>query len=435
MARCVGKIRRADTALHYLSKKALFLYLISILFMVSLSLVAGQDPYVGVYILGSKDSTEKYAALVREAASNVLIITPREEFNELNILTLTNRVKLFILADYSNPGNTGIVLEAMRHVEAICILVVEKYRNQGFYSLVINNFPDKAVVVNDWQLVEFVQSFALAQRDGAHFGLSREPYILLAGVVALFSLEIIFAGTLYLSTSVLEAGKRGWVDGMLHGAILGVSVFVLSQLAYIHCSSVLNMPVSLHSNTYGICAISLIGPFGGGSLPRMLVAFAGLATGLYDKLMDMDGGLRRVEFVFSLISVVILASITRFFVYGLFVDSIAYQVMIFITRDLLHITPDFFFQPARGIMLGFAGFVLLGTLPKLSKITRILVLCFCSLTMSWGMMRVGNMQIAQSTLSMFPGLIIGLVLSFAAVSINAVEKVIRHKLQKGNKLA
>jgi hypothetical protein len=242
-----------------------------------------------------------------------------------------------------------------------------------------------------------------------------------------FSLVVVSTGTLFCTASVLQAGKRGWAYGIGQGILLGVSTFVLTQLTYINCSSILNMPVSLHTTSSKICAMSLLGPFGGGSMPRMLVAFAGLIVGFYLEIMRKEGAFHLGEILLPLLAVTVLAFIVRYFVHGFFVDHLLYIAVVSLQERVLHASTDFFFNPARGIVLCFAGFVLLGVLPRMGRVMRIVVLCISSLFVSWGMMRVGNMQIAQSAGSIFPGLIIGISLSLASIAVNLLERNFHEK--------
>lgn len=396
--------------------------------MLGLSLVAGRNPRIRVYLLATESTARSLSTSIEsEISCEIEFYTPKDEFNDLDVLVQSGNIRTILVADFPDVFPHEGALH--RFFETVIVpvervIIVESFERYEFASEVMAYFPQKARVMSELEICNLIAGMA------SNAGGNTYAYTFFVKTVAISSLVLAGVGGAFCGSRVLESGSKSLLRGVTEGAITSSSVFVFIQWIYLKSSIILETPIALHTTTSNLSAISSIGPFGGGTVPRILFAATGLTIGilLTSKRANVKISLRTISTV-GLGLAFLLGGGGRI-VSGSFLGSrlLYYGYTIY---NSLGIHNQAF---SRGVMIMFVGLMFLGMVPNLKSELQSLVIPFSIITSAWGIMRAGDMRLEVALWSFLPGIILGIqlgVLMFVADTvIHHVPLNLRRKMRR-----
>jgi hypothetical protein len=323
------------------------------------------------------------------------------------------------------------------------LIILESEAQSDFLQILQQRYGEKAVVVTDRDELATLLAQSTRRANILGISISTRLYLAIATLVGLGSFLLVFLGTAFLASKMIEIGAKPHTIGLLEAILYSAFVFLFTEAIYIVCGTLLAMPLGLHSGGSRITAVGLVG-FGGGSRPRMLFGFLGFLSGAivsfkagtkFDKvgviaflvillfiLLDpLTGGLIFYEFILL-------------YTVGPYTFETAAATMSYI-RDFLGSIGEAlggFQSPvltlSTGIMLYYAGAIPFCLFPRLQKGTATLLLLFSAFSVASGGIRVSNMLPWEAIVSLTPGIAVGLFAASLFYSISYCELAIRKKL-------
>jgi len=390
-----------------------------ILCLVSISMIVaclavGADPRAKIYILAEKETVQYYSNLISQRVSpEVLVYSPEIEENELDVLVRTNTIKTIVIADYmaSFPRGEKLIRIVISRIDTI--IVLDKYQENHFALEVLSALRGRVIIMSDEELLLEVRKIY----DECHGDY--KIFTMGAGLVAFLSLFLVGITAVISIRLAIRSGSSGIILGVLGGCVIGVVFFTFVQQIFLSCSSMLEMPLSLHSTNSSITATSYIGPFRGGTIPRFLFGIGGSLIGI-SKMKYIKRRRMFFLFLYSILSLsfLIFALFTfghRNFLGGFFLTSI-YRIAEFLPSVELESTSF-----SRGVIVLFFGLISSALLPNLQKETKLFLLPLSIISVSWGLMRVGDLRPEVASYSFYLGIAFGI---FTALSIVCFDETL-----------
>jgi len=424
------------------SRKLLTTYVLCGILMISLSLAAGPDPRLKVYVLAS---TPRTATIISDSVERIdaVAITIYDEMNEFKTLVDLGVFSAIIVGDFYPPIEwmlKGYIYPGLDLAPRI--IIVEDYAFSAFSSEIYRRYADKTTTVKDLNALNSAL-YSIPRRVNT-LGLEASPtaYIFISAIVGFLSFVIVFLGSAFLASKLIEVGKKPGVGGIPEAIAYSIFVFIFNQMIYIVCSVMLAMPLGLHATASKVTAIGFLG-FGGGTKLRM---FAGLLGFLFGSFTSLRGVLRidKVGFAsFLIVSFFILID-------PLTNGVIFYEFVLLYTvgptmehalaswsyvRSFLYSIATVFgawisptYAISTGTMLYFVGAIPFFLFAKLKRSTATILLFFCAFCCAQGGIRIADMNPWKIVASAFPGVIAGAFFVIVFCLLNLVEKVVREKI-------
>jgi len=399
-------------------KRTLVLFVVVTMLMLGLSLAGGPDPRTKIYILATKQTAESLSTLVEAKVSGELVFyTPEDEFNDLDVLVQTGTIRIILVADFPYSFQWEGQFQEFLDTTIIPVdqvIVVESFRNCRFASEIIDRLPQKTKIVSEVQICNEISG--LVRYTGRSYSL----YVFTVKAVAISSLVLVGVGAAFCSSRILEVGSRNTLRGITEGIFLGGLMFILIQGIYLISSMVLETPIALHTTGVQITAISFLGPFGGGTVPRILSAALGMYLGMLSVSRKVNA---RVSLVSISIVVLGLAVLNLWGIRTIGRHPVASCLLYFgyaIYNSVGIHNQEF----SRGVMMIFVGLIPLGLVPRMKKSLQSVVSPVCIVVGSWGFMRVGDLRFETALWSFPPGIILGIYLSIFCFLVSALSNAL-----------
>ena len=366
------------------SKGILALFFIVAMLMLGLSLAGGPDPRTKIYILATEQTAESLSTIVKARVPGELVFyTPEDEFNDLDVLVQTGTIRTILVADFPYSfqweGQFQEFLETTI-IPVDRVIVVESFKNHRFASELIIRLPKKTRIMSEVQICNEIRGL---MRDT---GRSYSLYNFIVKVVAISSLVLIGVGAAFCVSRILEVGSRSPLRGIIEGVFIGGSMFLVIQGIYTISSMVLETPISLHTTTAQIPAISFLGPFGGGTVPRILSAALGMFLGVLSVSRKLNARISLAAISIAVLGLVVLNLCGIRTISG---HPAASYLLYYGYDDSVGIHHQEF---SRGVMMIFAGLIPLGLVPRMKRGLQSIVTPVCIVAGSWGFMRVGDLR-------------------------------------------
>jgi len=398
-------------------------YILCALLMVSLSFIVGPCPCTKVYVLASTPENARTISDFVYGEVGGVAITVYDEMNEFDTLTNLGVFSAVIVGNFYPPSNAslrGYVYPGLDSVSRI--IIVERYAYEVFSSEVRRRYSEKTVVVGDLGALGPALRGIPERKNLLGLDISYAFYSGVSAFVGLCSFVIVFLGLAFLSSKLIEMGKKPNVTGFPEAIMYSVFIFIFTQTVYIVCSVLLAMPLGLHTSTLKVTAVGFLG-FAGGSRPRMLAGFFGFLLGALTSMkegpkLDKTGFAAFLVLVFFLLvdpltGGVIFYEFVLTFTVG---PSIEYAVLSdsYVRMFLGSIIESFggwispVYAASTGIVLYYTGAVSFCSFPKLKNKTAVVFLFLSAFCISLGVVRVADMRPWKTISCVIPGLIVAL---------------------------
>lgn len=423
------------------SSRLLSGYVLCVFLMLSLALLSGPDPRMKVFVLAEPSTSQEIERIVSDIGGVPLTIA--DTATEIETISNLGTLQTIVVADYiplSNEYAETFLFPAFKNVRRIIIIPDNE---NVFHDKIKERLSAESIVESE--ISDLPNSFDKISRRSNFFGLNIElnTYLNIARLEALLSFLLVFLGIAYLSTRLLEVGTKPGLSGISESIIYVVSYYVITQAVLMTASFVLGMPLGLHAVTSGsrdVTALGLLG-LGGGSRPRMIVAFSGV---LFGALFTTKGAYRldRLSILLFTLLIFVLA-----------LDPLTNGVILYEFLLLFSVGPDFQFTTdfstiiktflryvgdifggwvtptfaiSRGIMLYYVGAIPFVLIPKLRQTSATLLLFLSAFAISQGGIRVAEMTPLKTVTNIFPGIVAGLVFAMLFIVLSLFEDKIRN---------
>jgi len=431
--------------------KFLSIYIMCAFLMLSLGFVVGPDPRLKVYVLSSTYETSASLRNFVEQELGGVAITMFDETSEFETLTNLGIFSAVIVADFY-PFQEKIldsyVYPALYNMPTHygSIIVLEQYADPFFAQELQGRYGERVIVIKDLNSLSKILTNIPKKTSALGLKIDSSLYLIVATLLGACSLLLFFLALAYLASASIELGKNLTRIGLFEVMVLAVFVFVFTEVIYIVCSVLIAMPLGLHAGGGRITAVGLLG-FGGGSTPRMVAGFLGFMLGTFASLKEglRLGRIGLATFVIIVFFIVVdpLTSGLIFYEFILLYASpytfeTAAATMSYVKNFLSSfgvalggwVSPTLLIS--TGIILYYAGAISFFLFPRLRKNTATMLLFFCAFSAASGGIRVSNMRPWDAFMSMLPGIMAGLAVSFIFYGINFAESFIKDKLERRN---
>jgi hypothetical protein len=428
------------------SSRLLSGYVLCIFLMLSLALVAGPDPRMKVFVLAEPSTSEGIEKIVTDFGGVPLTIA--DTATEIETISNLGTLQTIIVSDYvplSNEYAETFLFPALKNVRRVIIIPDE---GNEFQERVRERLSEDSILESEASKLSSALNKISIRPNFFGLNIELDTYLNIARIEALLSFLLVFLGIAYLSTRLLEIGSKPGLSGLSESIIYVVSYYVITQAVLMTASYVLGMPLGLHAVTSGskdVTALGLLG-LGGGSRPRMMVAFSGVLAGA---LLTRKGAFRLDKSSILLFSLLIFA---------LALDPLTNGVILYEFLLLFSVGPDFqfttdfatmiktflrfvgdifggwvtpYFAISRGIMLYYVGAIPFVLIPKLRQTSATLLLFLSAFAISQGGIRVAEMTPLKTVTNIFPGIVAGLVFAMLFIILSLFEDKIRN-IFRGN---
>jgi len=282
---------------------------------------------------------------------------------------------------------------------------------------------------------------------------SYEVYRVGVSILAVLSLAALYLGGLTVSSLIPSLKFKSLIFNVGATLFLILLIFPCIVLVYMLTSYIICLPLSVHAiasqpASTPLTAIGYLG-FGGGNIPRLIVAFLGIITGIllnhFKRIQEIDFKLIfwvvNIALVLFLLPVPLiqyaLVTVILTFIQGeaLPEATLGRTLSIIFTSYILHPIiqgVSMFWSPTgqefgvnRGIVMLYVGGMAFLATKYLGKRSRSILIMFILLFLARGFMRVGDMHLFSFIGSTPPSIILGiltfLLLIFAANIFNRIQ--------------
>jgi hypothetical protein len=406
----------------YSPDKALIIFLVVSMFILTLSLACGPDPRVKIYILASEKTANNLSMSIRDNVKGELVFyTPREEFNDLDILVRTKTIRMILVADcpfvWKHYGKFQLFLKTVI-AEVDRVIVVQSYERYRVPSKIIAYIPNEVSILSERDICSEISSIMRSSNR------NYSSYEFFLKLIALCSLAIVGIGAVFCSFRILDSRSSTLFRRILESTLVGGVVFIVIQQIYLISSTIIETPITLHTTYARITAISLIGPFGGGTIPRFLGAVLGAFLGIIMASRRNKLEISIFTIIYSIFGMALLLTegIRLFGIIGNLPATILYFYGYAFYMPFVETGKATVFEVihSRGVMMMFPGFILLGVSPKMRSRLRSLTISFSILASSWGLMRVGDMRFSVALRSFLPGIVLGVLIAITVLKMDEI---------------
>lgn len=434
------------------SHKFLSIYIIVSVLMLSLSFMAGPDPRVKVYVLGSGDSTTKIKDTLQQNLGNVQILTPSDTVSEFNTMATLGTVQVVVISDYNKldvPAIQRYVINSLDLVPLIIVLGNANPRLANYTDRLYNGSPVGlgnplvyAATPQDLGTPEIrADILRILRPNPVGLNLGVRSFELVAATVGLLSFFLVTFGMAFLVSRLIEIGGKPLMSSLVEGIFYSGGVFFFTQAIYMSSSALLAWPLGLHAVTSGSVQLTVLGLFhlGAGNQPRTLAAVLGFVVAAAPALWSRID--RYVVIAVGALAFFIVADPltggTVFFEFVLLLTGgpqlgFANTAVISLKSFLNQIGTDVAgwvsnnFGISSGEIFYYLGAVPLALVAKLKRSTATLALLVCGFAACDGIVRVAEMTAYKTGPSMVAGVLSGLVIAIAFLGISRVEGFVRH---------
>ncbi|HYC11565.1 MAG TPA: hypothetical protein VEC02_02765 [Nitrososphaerales archaeon] len=452
LARIVQPFRRAWSSLKRMdSHKFLTVYVIISVLMLSLSFAAGPDPRVKVFVIASDATTALVKTEMQQSLGNVQILTPSDTESEFNTMATLGTVQVVVVSDYNKLDIPSVEKYIINSLDLVPLVVVvgndrtalANYTDSLYNGTSLNSGTPPIYVSSPSGLgtPQFrADVLRVIRPNSMGLEVSLSSFFVVAAIVAVLSFLLVTFGIAFLVSKLIEVGEKPLVSSLVEGIFYSAGVFFFTQAVYMTSSALLGWPLGLHAVTSGSSQVTVLGLFhlGAGNQPRTLAALVGLAIGAAPALWSkIDRYVALAICVFAFFVVIDpLTGGTVFFEFVVMLTGgpqigFANASLISIKTFLNQIGTDAAgwasgnFGISSGEMFYYFGAVPFALIPKLQKSTRTLVLLLCGFAASDGIVRVAEMTAYKTAPSMIAGVMAGLVIAVALLSLSRLEGFVR----------
>ncbi|MFX0195628.1 MAG: hypothetical protein ACFFCW_05845 [Candidatus Hodarchaeota archaeon] len=408
--------------------------------MISIPVAVGEDPRTNILVLASMPVEIEMEQIAAEISDIIKIYTIADERNDLPTISRLRFFDAVIIGDYDLQiipmGSHPFEVQAMEFIHNK--IVLDQYKSYKLAKWVLETYKNAILVRGQAELSREIKR--LEVQNDALLGWDR--YIRIIQIEAVLSLLVMMLLVTSIIAYLMENNDEDLQTNLARTIIITIFTFSFLQSLFFAVSRLL-VPLSTHAGGSGITAISFIGPFGGGSMPRMASAMFGFifAFASAGKKYEIEISWK----VFLSLVVTGLALIVDPLTGGRFVwtflldmtggadlrgGAMQIQTQTSILSSLIGYIADVLgsnvlgFYRSRGLMLFFAGVTPLLVLGRARKYTTTALIFVCAIMTGWGAMRVGQMIPSTFFASMIPGIFFGILftLPFLVFSI-AEEKI------------
>jgi hypothetical protein len=386
------------------SSRFLVVFLIISALTLALSLACGPDPRVKVYIFAEEETAVALSTLIdREVEGELVFYTPLDELNDLDVLVSTKTIRVILIADHPLTRDTnrsfGKLENAIAEVEHVFVL--KSFEEHAFPSIIIASLPEKVKIGSSREVCEVIRGM---KRNNYR---SYSSYEFFLKILAMFSLVLVGVGGAFCSSRILESRSISQSKRIVEATLLAGLVFLLIQWVYFTSSVIVETPISLHTTYARITAVSLLGPFGGGTIPRILSSAIGMLLGIFLTSRRIGQKISPTVFPLTVFGMALLLT-EGINMFGIVDNPLGVLIRRFgflFYDPLLHTGRVTYTEVifSRGVMMLFVGFLPLGVIKKMRSFLRSLAISFSVITGSWGLMRVGDMRFYVTLRSFLPG--------------------------------
>ncbi len=398
--------------------------------MLSLAFIAGSDVRYKVFVVAEgEDEFQEVKQVLEKSLENVVVYDIRYENNELATLTELNCVRTIVLV---YDGDIQFLLQrnvliSLERVDECVLFSRGELPPEEVLQILDSLLRSRLKVAKSYS--ELISKLPVYRRR-SFFSINwdTETYFLLVRAVGVASLLTIFFGAALLSITcfllrALVRDELAFFSASLTSAFL---IFTTIQMAYVVCSSVLEIPLGLHCTKIGsspwnsLTIIGMLGPFGGGTFPRLFAGLTGFSLSTIaitlrreaDEAVCYLPSLRTRLFIASLVLVGAYFAYTISSLNELINQPIVGEVLCRKMINSFAIYQDLLVGkavPSRGIILYYIGVSLFCALLLARSKAFSAASPIAAVLIAWGLMRVGNLNLEQAMCSS----IIGVMLGFA----------------------
>lgn len=424
-----------------LDSKKLLAILVSIgVVMVSLALAFGPSPAPRAYLAANPSTVPTLAPYITGAGYTYL--TPAQAGDEFDQMSALNSYYVVIVADYPPALQSTGLLSSTR------IIAISGITNATLIQDLKSYFGPNVVVVSSPQQLQIQLEGWGRLYTSNHLGLpvSAQTFSAVAFLEGLLSLTIPFFALAFFARYMIESSSRG-LARLAFGAGFSFFIFLFGELVFIQTDVLLTLPVALHATISSAeTAIGVLG-FGGGSRPRMVMAFLGFLFGTFAGSLKGSKVDRVVLTAIVSACLFLLADPLQLGqdFYNILLNLLTSQpgtafgqaaytqlrsfVLYFMNAFGNYITPTFYSQ--HGAVLFFAGAIPFGLYTYVRKSTSTLLLFFCALVSAVGYVRIGDQDPLKAVASTTPGFAMAVLFVVAFLASDRVERFLRLRLSLG----
>ena len=436
-------------------RKLLVLFVLCALVMVSLAAVAGPDPRVKAYVIADSSSVSGISTSLSSVASNVVAITPAEDYSDFAVMSSVGEFKMVVISHYPSAGLPEVSAFVLASLGNVPIIVYDNSADATFVNQIRDLYPNGLILHvqsaadlngTEKQELGILLSLPAAVRlNVLGLNISVDGFEALLILEAVLSFVLVFIGFAYLGSLTSESGSQRDLAHLVTVVTSGIFVFVFSEVIYVVTSSLLAMPLSLHavvSGAHNITAVGILG-FGGGSDPRLAAGVLGVIVGA----VAVEGGLKVRVPDAALVGGIVLVLLANPFSIGQYVFQAlmefvpassnlhtlgaAYSSTLTL-KGLLYGIGGFFggnvspqYLLSAGKILFFAGLVPLAYLKKMGRTTTVLALIAVAAMIGDGGIRVGEMTPDKTFIAIMPGIVAGFAFVAVLLALALAEKYVR----------
>lgn len=402
--------------------------------MVSIPLTVGEDPRTNILVLTSMPVEKEIEQIAAQTSNKIKTYTIADEYNDLPIISRMQFFDALVIGDFELtifPMDTSTYeVQSIEHIRTKIIL--DQYKSTPLAAWVLETYQDVIIVHSQVELVNEFNN--LVNRNKAL--LEWDRYIRIIQIEAILSL----LSTILLVTTIIvylmENNDENVQTNLARTIIITIFAFSFLQSVFLTVSRLV-VPLSTHAGGTGITAISYIGPFGGGSMPRMACAIFGFIFAFASAGKKHGREISWKLFLAFIVTglVLIVNPLTGGqFVWAFLLDltggsEMTQQKTIAISLIEDHIasimgSAVLGFYRSRGIMLFFAGIIPLLVLGRSRKYTTTALIFVCAIITGWGAMRIGQMLAYTFFASIIPGIVMGIIFALPFLFFSILEEKI-----------
>lgn len=404
--------------------------------MVSLPLAVGEDPRTNILVLASIPVEKEIGQIAAQTSDMIKLYTIFDERNDLPTLSRLQFFDAVIIGDFE-LNVIPIVAKTAWEVQALEFIntkiVLDQYKSSKLAAWVLETYADVILVRSQAELgYELIHIVA---RNEAFLGWDRYVHIIQLEAVLSLLVTILLVTTIVVY--LMENNDENLQTNLSRVIIIVIFAFSFLQSVFFTVSRLL-IPLSAHAGGSGITAISYIGPFGSGSMPRMGAAMFGFVFAFTSAGKKNDREISWKLFLALLVTglVLIVDPVTGGrYVWTFLLDLTGGQVKGELMRtsaissieehiaDVMGSDVSGFFR-SRGLMLFFMGVIPLLVLGRARKYTRTALIFVCTIMTGWGAMRIGQMLAYHFFASIIPGIFLGMIFTLPFLGLSIAEEKI-----------
>jgi len=403
--------------------------------MISIPLTVGEDPRTNILVLTSLPVEKEIGQITTQTSDLIKIYTIADERNDLDTISRLQFFDAVIIGDYELKVIPIISTPAdeIRAIEFIKTkIVLDQYKSTTLAKWVLETYKDVILVESQTELAYELNS--LVTQNKALLGWDK--YVRIIQLEAVLSLLVTMLLVTTIIVYLMENNDENIQTNLARTITISIFAFSFMQSLFFTVSRLL-IPLSAHAGGRGVTAISYIGPFGGGSYPRMASAMFGFffAFAFAGKKYDREISWK----LFLTLVVTGLALIVDPITGGQLVwtflldltggaefaqqSTSAISLLINHIAGLLGSDVQGFFR-SRGIMLFFSGVIPLMALGRARKYTTTALIFVCAIFVGWGTMRIGQMMAFTFFASIIPGIFFGMIFAIPFLVLSFAEEKI-----------